>query len=33
MTAVAAIEPAIPATEVVGTRYPAPMMGLLDSER
>jgi aryl-alcohol dehydrogenase-like predicted oxidoreductase len=29
----AAIEAAIPASEVVGTRYPAPMMGLLDSER
>jgi aryl-alcohol dehydrogenase-like predicted oxidoreductase len=29
----AAIEAAVPASEVAGTRYPAPMMGSLDSER
>jgi aryl-alcohol dehydrogenase-like predicted oxidoreductase len=30
---VAAIEAAVPASEVAGSRYPAPMMGSLDSER
>jgi aryl-alcohol dehydrogenase-like predicted oxidoreductase len=30
---VATLEAAVPASEVAGTRYPAPMMALLDSER
>jgi len=30
---VAALEAAVPAAEVAGTRYPAPLMATLDSER
>jgi hypothetical protein len=30
---IAAIEEALPASAVVGTRYPAPVMSTLDSER
>jgi aryl-alcohol dehydrogenase-like predicted oxidoreductase len=30
---IAALEAAVPASEVAGTRYPAPMMAGLDSEK